>query len=83
MSIKTGFIGLGAMGAPMATHLHERGLLVAVANRTQAKAAALAEKLGVSAPETLAELAAQCDVIALCVTADADVLSRSRRWRRT
>ncbi len=75
MSIKTGFIGLGAMGAPMATHLHEHGLLVAVANRTHAKAAAVAEKLGVSAPATLAALAAQCDVIALCVTADADVLS--------
>lgn len=75
MSIKAGFIGLGAMGEPMATHLHERGLLVAVANRTHAKAAALAQKLGVAAPDTLAELAAQCDVIALCVTADADVLS--------
>jgi 3-hydroxyisobutyrate dehydrogenase len=35
----------------------------------------LAEKLGISAPVTLSELAAQCDVIALCVTADADVLS--------
>jgi len=75
MSIKTGFIGLGAMGAPMATHLHERGLLVAVANRTHTKAVVLAEKLGISAPETLSGLAAQCDVIALCVTADADVLS--------
>jgi 3-hydroxyisobutyrate dehydrogenase len=75
MSIKAGFIGLGAMGAPMATHLHERGLLVAVANRTHAKAATLAQKLGVNAPESLADVAAQCDVIALCVTADADVLS--------
>jgi 3-hydroxyisobutyrate dehydrogenase len=65
MSIKTGFIGLGAMGAPMTKHLHERGLLVAVANRTHAKAVTLAEKLGVSAPDTLSELAAQCDVIAL------------------
>lgn len=75
MSLKTGFVGLGAMGEPMATHLHERGLLVAVANRTQAKAAALAQKLDVQAPLTLAELAGQCDVIALCVTADADVLA--------
>jgi 3-hydroxyisobutyrate dehydrogenase len=75
MSIKAGFIGLGAMGTPMATHLHEHGLLVAVANRTHARATALADKLGVAAPDTLAALAAQCDVIALCVTADADVLS--------
>lgn len=75
MSLSTGFIGLGAMGAPMAGHLHARGLLQAVANRTHAKAEALAAELGVSAPATLAELAAQCEVIALCVTADADVLA--------
>ncbi len=75
MSLSTGFIGLGAMGAPMAGHLHARGLLHAVANRTHAKAVALAAELGVSAPATLTELAAQCEVIALCVTADADVLA--------
>lgn len=75
MSLSTGFIGLGAMGAPMAGHLHARGLLHAVANRTHAKAVALAAALGVSAPATPAELAAQCEVIALCVTADADVLA--------
>jgi 3-hydroxyisobutyrate dehydrogenase len=71
---KTAFIGLGAMGAPMAGHLKEKGLLYAVANRTPAKAEALAREWGVLAPATLAELAAPCDVIALCVTADADVL---------
>jgi 3-hydroxyisobutyrate dehydrogenase len=75
MTLKAAFIGLGAMGAPMAGHLKQHGLLQAVANRTHAKAVALAQELGVSAPATLAELAAQCDVIALCVTADADVLA--------
>ena len=74
MTIKAAFIGLGAMGAPMAGHLKDKGLLHAVSNRTYAKAQALAEQLGVVAPASLAELAAQCDVIALCVTADADVL---------
>jgi 3-hydroxyisobutyrate dehydrogenase len=73
MTLKAAFIGLGAMGAPMAGHLKSKGLLHAVANRTQAKADALARELGVAAP-SLAELAAQCEVIALCVTADADVL---------
>ncbi|WP_266168585.1 NAD(P)-dependent oxidoreductase [Dyella subtropica] len=73
MTLKAAFIGLGAMGAPMAGHLKSKGLLHAVANRTQSKADALARELGVLAP-SLAELAAQCDVIALCVTADADVL---------
>ena len=72
---KTGFIGLGAMGLPMARHLHARGLLAAVGNRTRAKAETLAVELGVSAPPTPAALAAQCDVIALCITADADVLT--------
>ncbi|WP_158881272.1 NAD(P)-dependent oxidoreductase [Rhodanobacter sp. L36] len=75
MTIKTGFVGLGAMGVPMARHLHQRGLLAALANRTSDKAVALAKELGVTAPDDLAALAAQCDVIALCVTADADVLS--------
>jgi 3-hydroxyisobutyrate dehydrogenase len=73
MTLKAAFIGLGAMGAPMAGHLKSRGLLHAVANRTQSKADALARELGVLAP-SLADIAAQCDVIALCVTADADVL---------
>lgn len=75
MTLKAAFIGLGAMGAPMAGHLHARGLLHAVANRSHGKAEALAQQLGVKAPATLAELAAECDAIALCVTADADVLA--------
>lgn len=73
--LKAGFVGLGAMGDPMARHLHARGLLAAVGNRTQAKADALARALGVAAAATPAELAARCEVIALCVTADADVLA--------
>ena len=75
MTLKAAFIGLGAMGAPMAGHLKQHGLLHVVANRTHAKAEKLAHDLHVAAPATLAELAAQSDVIALCVTADADVLN--------
>lgn len=74
MSLKASFIGLGAMGTPMAGHLKERGLLHAVASRTPSNADAVAKRFGVTAP-SLAEIAAQSDVIALCVTADADVLS--------
>lgn len=74
MTLQAAFIGLGAMGAPMAGHLKSRGLLHAVGNRTQAKADALAVELGVVAP-SIEQIAAQCDVIALCVTADADVLA--------
>jgi len=73
MTLKAAFIGLGAMGTPMAGHLKAHGLLLAVSSRTQANADAVAKELGVTAP-SLADIAAQCDVIAVCVTADADVL---------
>ena len=71
--MKTGFIGLGAMGAPMARYLHARGLLTAVGNRTQSKADALAKELEVRAARS-ADNFADCDVVALCVSLDADVL---------
>lgn len=71
--MKVGFIGLGAMGAPMARHLHARGRLTVVGNRTQAKADALAAELGVRAARS-ADNFADCDVVVLCVSLDADVL---------
>ncbi len=72
--IRAGFIGLGAMGLPMAGHLARAGLLAAVWNRTRSKAEQAARELGVAAPHEVAELARDCNVIALCVPADADVL---------
>lgn len=71
--MKVGFIGLGAMGAPMARYVHNKGLLTAVGNRTQAKADALAAELGVRAARSAANFA-DCDVVVLCVSLDADVL---------
>lgn len=71
--MKVGFIGLGAMGEPLARHLHRHGLLAAVGNRSQNKADALARELGVIAAESAAAFAG-CDLVALCVSADADVL---------
>lgn len=76
--LKVGFIGLGAMGLPMAAHLKRAGLLCAVWNRSQAKAAATARELGVRAPASVAELAPLCNLIALCVPADSDVLDLAR-----
>ena len=73
--LKVAFAGLGAMGHPMAGHLARAGLLAAVWNRTHSKADALAAELKVDAPATIAEFARDCDVIALCVPADADVLA--------
>jgi 3-hydroxyisobutyrate dehydrogenase len=71
--MNVGFIGLGAMGEPLARHLHQRGLLAVVGNRTQAKADNLARELGVRAAVAPNDFAA-CDVVVLCVSADADVL---------
>ena len=71
--MKSSFIGLGAMGAPMARHLAARGLLAAVWNRTRERATELATELGVSAPESLADVAALSDLVFVCVSADADV----------
>ena len=73
--MRTGFIGLGAMGSGMARNLQRAGLLHAVWNRSPAKAQALSAELQCAAPATLAELASSCDVVVMCVSADQDVLS--------
>lgn len=76
--MRTGFVGLGAMGTHMARNLHRAGLLTAVWNRSSGKAQSLAAELGVAAPATLAELAAACEAVVSCVSADADVLEVTR-----
>ena len=72
--MRTGFVGLGAMGAHMARNLHRAGLLAAVWNRTSDKALTLGAELKVPAAANLPELGAVCDAIVSCVSADADVL---------
>jgi len=76
--MRTGFVGLGAMGMHMARNLQRAGLLAAVWNRSSGKAQTLAAELKVAAPATLAELAAECEAIVSCVSADADVLDVAR-----
>src|SRR5512134_1006054 len=73
MTLAAGFIGLGAMGRGMARNLHRAGLLHGVWNRTPAPATELAAELGCVAAANPAQLAAACDVIVLCVSADGDV----------
>jgi 3-hydroxyisobutyrate dehydrogenase len=75
MPLKTGFIGIGAMGAGMSRNLQKRGLLSHVWNRTAERARSLATELGVTLADSLADLTTQCDCIVLCVAADQDVLS--------
>ena len=74
MTLSVGFIGLGAMGRGMARNLHRAGLLRGVWNRTPAPAAELAAELGCVAAPNPAKLAADCDVVVTCVSADGDVL---------
>jgi len=73
--MKAGFIGLGAMGQHMARNLHRAGLLAGAWNRTASKSAELAAETGCRAFGSPAELAAACEVIVTCVSADADLLS--------
>lgn len=73
--MQAGFIGLGALGGPMARNLARAGLLTGVWNRTAGRAAAFADDTGVRVFTDPAELAAACDFICLCVSADEDVLS--------
>jgi 3-hydroxyisobutyrate dehydrogenase len=71
--MKAGFIGLGSMGAHMARNLHRHSLLQAVWNRSTGKAQALAQELNVQAAGDLTTLAAQCNAIVICISADQDV----------
>lgn len=81
--LKVGFVGLGAMGWSMAGHLHRLGLLVAVSNRTHAKAERFAdEHVDVQAFLDPGALAAHCDVVVSCVTADSDVLALAEALAR-
>ncbi len=73
--MKTGIIGLGAMGAPMARNLHRAGKLATFWNRSPATSTALAGELGIDAATDPRTLAGQCELIILSISADTDVLA--------
>ena len=72
--MKTGVIGLGAMGAGMANNFHKAGLLHAVWNRTSSKAETIAADTGALLCESPQQLAEECELIIICVSRDEDVL---------
>ena len=72
--MKTGVIGLGAMGGGMALNLHKAGHLHGVWNRTRSKAERVAGQTGARLFEAPARLASECELVLLCVSRDADVL---------
>ncbi|MDP1772637.1 MAG: NAD(P)-dependent oxidoreductase [Methylobacter sp.] len=73
--MKAGMIGLGAMGIGMARNMAKVGYLAGVYNRTAAKGQSLAEELNVIAFDQPEELAANVDIVLICVAADQDVLA--------
>jgi 3-hydroxyisobutyrate dehydrogenase len=73
--MKAGMIGLGAMGIGMARNIAKAGHLTGVYNRTAAKAQSLAEELNVTAFDRPEDLAANADIVLICVSADQDVLA--------
>jgi 3-hydroxyisobutyrate dehydrogenase len=72
MADQLGFIGLGIMGLSMARNLLKAGYAVRVWNRTPSKMQTLAAE-GATTASSPAELAAQCEVIFICVSDTPDV----------
>ena len=72
--MKTGVIGLGAMGSGMALNLHRAGHLHRVWNRTASRAEDIAGQTGVTMAGSIRELTGECDLIITCVSRDEDVL---------
>ena len=72
MNKPVGFIGLGLMGQPMCLRLVQAGFTTTVWNRTKTKIQTLVDA-GASAASSPAEVAANSDVVFLCLTDDAAV----------
>lgn len=70
--VRVSFLGLGAIGAPMARHLARAGTLC-VWNRTAARAAAFAAAHGATHAATPAAAARNADVVVTCFPVSADV----------
>ena len=72
MAERVGFVGLGIMGRGMAANLLKAGFEVRVWNRTASRMDALVAN-GAEAGESPADVAANCDVIVVCVSDTPDV----------
>jgi 3-hydroxyisobutyrate dehydrogenase-like beta-hydroxyacid dehydrogenase len=71
--VRVGFIGLGAMGLPMATRLGEQGhTLVTMVHRDRTRASAL-EAYGTSVVETPADVARDSEVVITILPADREL----------
>src|SRR5262252_2729485 len=71
-AMRVGFIGLGNMGAPMAGFVREAGFPLVVHDLRRDAAAPLLERGAVWA-DSPRDVAAQCDVVCVCVPGPADM----------
>jgi len=72
-NIRIGFIGLGAMGEPMAARLAAAGFALTVHDADAGRTARVAEALGVAAARTPREAAAACDILVTMLPSSAIV----------
>ncbi|MFQ5993515.1 MAG: NAD(P)-dependent oxidoreductase [Acidiferrobacterales bacterium] len=72
--MKTGVIGLGAMGGPMAANLHKAGFLHGAWNRTHERAMKLSAETGLALANSPQALARECDLIITSLSNDAALL---------
>jgi len=70
--MKIAVLGMGTMGAPMATNLIKAGCEVTVQNRTRSREEPL-EKIGATRAETPASASSEVDIVLCCVSDTPDV----------
>ena len=75
MTRKVAFLGLGAIGAPLARHLAREPFSLTVWNRTAARAEAFARDTGARAARTPAEAARGAAVVVTCLPTSREVES--------
>lgn len=73
--MNTAFLGLGAIGRPMAARIAAAGLPLAVWNRTAERAADFARDTGARHANTPADAARDADVVITCLPVSRDVLA--------
>lgn len=72
---RVAFLGLGAIGAPMARHLAGPDAALIVWNRTRAKAEAFVQEFGAKVADTPADAVKDADVVITCFPVSRDVES--------
>ena len=73
MAETVGFVGIGNMGWPMASRLHDAGYTLLVSDHRRAVAESFVQQVGGAAPDTPGQLAAGSDVIVTMLPTSAAV----------